>query len=285
MHCVGAIVPAGFREGLLMRIQGMVLLVSLFSAAAVAADTIELEGGDKLEVEIIEDGETTIVAEHPVLGRITIPKSALKPPAPEEPGLFGSSILRGWKRSLGVGLSGSSGNSSDASFNTSLKIGREAESYRGNFSTSYFYASKQGEQTTNQFFGDYQHDFLFSGSRFFLFGKGRYDYDAFQSWVNRISASAGAGYEFVNREKFELRGNLGVGFARIWGVEPRWKPEGVAAVALEWRIVEGQSFAADTTYYPNFDDLPEFRLISNANYNIGIGPIAGLSLKFGLKNE
>ncbi len=271
-----------------MRFHQIVVLIVLLSATGVAADTIELENGDRLEVTVIEERDETIIAEHMLFGRIEIPKSAVKPPPPPEsevPGIFGSDILRGWTRSLGAGVSGASGNSKDASFNTSLKIGRSAETFRGAFDAGYFFATKDGDKTTNQFNADYRHDFLFRDSKFFLFGTARYDYDQFQGWENRIAASGGVGYDFYKREKFELRGNLGAGFARTFGSERSWRPEGVAGVALVWRITEGQSFHLDTTYYPNFDDLPEFRLLSNANYSIGIGRIEGLNLKFGLKND
>ena len=40
-----------------------------------------------------------------------------------------------------------------------------------------------------------------------------------------------------------------------------------------------------TPEFPDFSDLPEFRLLANANYIVGITQLDGLSLKFGAKNE
>lgn len=261
-----------------------VALICGFAASA-GAEPIELENGDKFEGTIIEQRASSIVVDHPVLGRVEIPRTALKPVAPENPGLFGTDFLRGWKRNLGAGFSGASGNSQDASFNAGLNLNRSAETFRGAFDTSYFYSTKEGDASTNEYFANYKHDFLFKDSRFFLFGTGRYDYDQFQSWENRIAASAGAGYDFYKTETFDLRGTLGPGFSRTWGTENEWKPEAVLGLALAWRISESQSFEADSTYYPNLEDLPEFRLLSNAAYKIGLGEIAGLSLKLGVKDE
>ena len=261
-----------------------VVLMGLIAATA-GAEPIELANGDKFEATVVEESETSLVVDHPVLGRIEIPRSALKPPTPEQPGVFGTNFMRGWKRRIGAGFAGSSGNSQDASVNAGLQLSRSAESFRGAFDTSYFYATKQGVKSTNEYFANYKHDFLFGESRFFLFATGRYDYDEFQSWENRIAGSAGLGYEFVKSKSFDLRGNLGPGFARTWGVEREWKPEGVAGLLFVWRINGSQTLEGDTTYYPNFRRLPEFRLLSNASYSIGIGQIEGLSLKFGVKDE
>jgi len=268
-----------------------VLLLAAPLVTAVRAETVELTNGDRLEGELLEQTDDHIVIEHPVLGRVEVPRGAIAPPPPPEPpkppvpGLFGSPVLRGWKRNLAVGFSGSSGNSSDTSFNTALSLGREAENYRGSFESAYFFASKDGDRTTNEFYADYKHDFLFGESRFFLFATGRYDYDQFQSWENRVSASFGAGYDILRRSDFSLRGNIGGGLSRTWGTERKWKPEGVVGAIASWKISDGQTLSGDATYYPNFNDLPEFRLIANAAYTIAVGQIEGLGLKFGVKNE
>ena len=124
------------------------------------ADEFELSNGDKIEATLVGENEKFILVEHPQLGRIEIPRAALKPPKPPNPGLFGTHFLKGWSRHLGVGFSGSSGNSSDASFNASVAIATENEDYRGALNSSYFFASQNSEQTTNEFFLNYQHDFL-----------------------------------------------------------------------------------------------------------------------------
>lgn len=253
--------------------------------APVLADTIELENGDKIEVTIVEETEDTLVVEHPQLGRMIVPRSALKPPTPPHPGLFGTDFMLGWTRSLGLGFSGSSGNSKDSSINASFQFARDAETFRGRFDSGYFYSTQQNVKNKNEFFAGYAHDLLFGESRFFLFGRGRYQYDEFQTWEHRISASAGAGYDILRADDYSLSFELGAGVARTEGSENEWKPEGLAGLRGVWRPFEGHEAGFDITYYPNLANLPEFRLLSNAYYQIAISPIEGLSLRVGLKDE
>lgn len=260
-------------------------LASLCVASGAAAEKIELANGDTVDVTIVEETEDSLVVEHPQLGRITVPRSALKPPPPPIPGWFGTSFMEGWRKRLGAGFSGSSGNSSDAAVNGALTFGRETKGYRAAFDSAYFYASQQDVRNKNSFFANYKHDFLLGESGFFLFGQGRYQYDQFQPWLHRISGNAGAGYDFIRSKKFDFSGELGAGFARTEGTENLWKPEGLAGIKGAWRPFEGHELRFDTTYFPNFQDLPQFRLLSNVAYQIAIAPIDGLGLVFGLTNE
>ena len=259
------------------------LFVSL--ALPGVADEFELSNGDKIDATVISENEEMILVEHPQLGRIEIPRTALKPPAPPNPGLFGTEVLAGWNRNFGVGFSGSSGNSADASFNASLAMARATDAYRGAFTSSYFFASQNSQQTTNEFFMNYQHDFLFSESPYYVFVQGRYQYDAFQAWENRISGSGGLGYNLLTRKTFDLRGELGFGFSRSWGTEPGWRPEGVVGLTASWTPIPGQSVQADLTYYPDFDNFSQYRILANAAYAVAIAQLDGLSLKLGVKNE
>ena len=74
-------------------------LICLGAAAQAETITLELRNGDKLHGELIKDDSTdsTIVLDHPVLGRLSIPKTALVPPPQHKP----------WKLSLSGGVSGS----------------------------------------------------------------------------------------------------------------------------------------------------------------------------------
>lgn len=261
------------------------LLIGLFAMGVAEATEIELENGDKLDVTIIEETETEIVAEHPQLGRMRIPQNALKPPEQPTPGLLGSEFLSGWNRNLGAGISGATGNSKDASFNASLSLSRNANTYKGNFQSSFFFATNDGERTTNQVSADYQHDFLLSDSDYFVFAQGRYQYDEFQAWRHRVSGGSGLGYELINTKKWNFSVQAGAGAARSWGSEGEWRAEGVFGFKLNWALLHGHEFSTDATYYPDFTRSPDFRLLAHASYTIDISQIEGLSMKAGAKNE
>jgi len=268
-------------------LRALLFVVLLATTAATASETVEIvfENGDKLEVIIIEENHVEIIVNHPQLGRLVIPRNALKRAAKEKPGLFGTGFLQGWKRNLGAGISGSTGNSSDASVNASVSASRSTSSFKGNFQSSFFFATSDGERTTNDVFADYQHDFLLSDSAYFIFVQGRYQYDEFQAWRHRLSTSTGLGYDIANTKTWGLNVQLGFGTARTWGSEREWRAEGVLGFNFNWEPTQGHELTADTTYYPDFNHTPGFRLLSNAAYTMGITQIQGLSMKTGVKNE
>lgn len=272
-----------------------IAFVALLATPALA-DKITLENGDEIDVKIIEEGDDTIVVEHPQLGRMTVPRSALKKPEPPNPGLFGTNFMQGWTRNVGFGFGGASGNSNDASVNASLSFEREADTFRGRFNSTYFYASQNGVKNTNAFNMAYNHDFLLGESRFYIFVLGRYQFDEFQSWRNRISGSGGLGYDIIKHKKGELRGEVGAGVAYETGslpagpppdqvTAPVTRPQGQLGLIGSWRPLEGHEFRADVTYFPDFKNTPEFRLLANAAYQIAITGIDGLNLQLGLTNE
>lgn len=59
----------------------------------------------------------------------------------------------------------------------------------------------------------------------------------------------------------------------------------MVSLSYTWYVVEGQEFHIDTTYFPNFADLPRFRMNSNAHYKVDLGLLEGLGLKLGVRNE
>ncbi|MAI80129.1 MAG: hypothetical protein CL917_14370 [Deltaproteobacteria bacterium] len=269
-----------------MRLYQALFFLVLFSISIPAlAKEVELNNGDKIDVSVVEETDKTLVVDHPQLGRIVIPKKDIKPPAEPNPGIFGTSFMKGWSRNFGAGFSGSSGNSTDASFNAALAASRSAKDFRGNFTSAFFFASTEGTRNSNEFFANYKHEFLLGKSGFFIFLQGRYQYDQFQAWENRISSSTGLGYDIYETDKIFLTGEIGFGFSRTWGNERQWRPEGVVGMTFSWKPLKGHELQLNATYYPDFDDLPEFRLLANAAYIVGITQIEGLSLQVGTKNE
>ena len=281
-------------KGSVMRLFWFAVVCILIGSSAVWADEIQLENGDKMDVKILSEDDDKLVVEHPQLGEMTIPKSDLKKPDPPNPGLFGTKFMEGWARSVGFGFSGASGNSDDASVNGSLAFSNSTKSYRSNFQARYFYSSQQGVANTNSFTGTYNHDFLFGESPLYIFALARYQFDEYQVWRNRIGANAGVGYEFLRGVNYLVSTQLGFGVAYTTGsdddnngvIEQReTRPEGVVGLVGSWKPFKGHELSADITYYPDFADLPRFRLLANAAYQIALAPIDGLALKFGVQNE
>lgn len=263
------------------------IIVSLVAfSAQVGATEIELTTGEKISGMVVEETEQLTVVDHPTFGRLQIPAALIKVEV-EDPiaaGLFDSWILRGYTRKVSAGFSGSNGNSDDISFNAGLDLGRATDGYRSQFVAGYFYTETEDVKSRNEFFGNYQHDFLLP-KKTFIFVKARYDFDEFQAWKSRIAGSTGAGYDIIAKEMVSLRANAGFGVSRTFGSVRETSPEAIAGVLFTWQITDAQLFEADTVYNLDLNEAPDFRLLSNAAYTIGVGGIEGLSLKFGVKNE
>jgi len=263
-------------------------LLTLTIASAAWAEEIKLESGDVIIGEVVETTEDAVVVEHPLLGRITIPVSQIKPPEPPKPpnpGLFGTSFLEGWSRQVSAGLSGAAGNTSNFNVDVQAAVKRATDRHRQTWSAAFFYAAADDETTTNRFLTMYEHDLLFENSRWFLFGNTRYDYDEFKAWDHRIAVALGAGYDIFESDWLEIRGRTGVGYSQTLGGEDESRPEGVAGLEALWNITEHQNFALRATIYPDFSDIPEYRTTSGADWNIDLVDVQGLGLKIGVLHE
>ncbi len=256
------------------------------------ADTIELENGDKIEATIVEETDDALIIEHPVFGRTTIPKDSLKKEEPVNPGLFGSSFLRGWERSIEFGFNGSSGNSDSIGINAAMRLLGEGDTYRARFRAAYFFANQRAQdepdkrKTTNNAFTDYRHDFLiFGDAPFFLWGNARYDYDEFQDFEHRFAGQGGAGWDIYNNDTIIWLWTAGAGVNYQAGRVDDTIGEFVSGMDFRWNIMDGQSLRADTYYYADFQRWSDFRLLSSLLYEISLGWVDGLALNAGLKNE
>ena len=258
------------------------LLLGLASSGHAAE--VRLESGDVLVGEIVSESDQSIVLDHPLLGRITIPASEVEKPPPN-PAVFGGGFLEGWTRSLSAGMSGASGSSKNFAADAQLALERDNEDTRQVMLAAYFYASDDKLASSNRFLASYDHDLLLSDSRWFLFGQGRYDYDEFKAWDHRLAASLGAGYQLIQSDLFELRGRMGAGLSQTFGGEEELRPEGLAGIEGVWTVSENQNFTLASSFYPDLGNAPEFRTLSKLDWNIALADVKGLGLKIGFLHE
>lgn len=267
-----------------MKVAAMALAIWMGICGVSAAETVELTSGDKLEGAVLERNDDYIVMEHPVLGRIKIPTDDIKPPEEEKvkPGLFGTSFLRGWDRSVSAGFNGASGKSKDRTGNVDLNVGREVKRHRSDLVVRYYYSWSDGDESDNEFEARYVHDFLFPPSKYFPFTLVHYTWDKFQDWDHRTGGNVGIGYQILKDETFNIVGRVGGGAAQtLGGGEERTEISGLLALETKWIPMEKMTLTWKTAYAPNFNDLPNFRLESRAEWKIAIGFVEGLAFKLG----
>jgi putative salt-induced outer membrane protein YdiY len=211
------------------------------------------------------------------------------PPA----GLFGTSFLEGWTRSIGAGVAGSEGNSKTFDLNADLLGDAEDEVRRWKLRSAYYISSADGDENKNQAYFDLTRDFLFPGWPVFLFGQGRFDYDKFEAWDYRLAGALGVGYDLYDSDPFDLRARIGVGVSQTFGAEDpvfgtdtdEFRPEGLAGIEAVWRPRDGQTFSTAHTIYPDLAGFDAFRTLSTVDWIIEVSDWIPLALKLGLIYE
>lgn len=261
------------------------LCLGAFGTAA-SAETIHLANGDKLDGEVVERTADTVVIEHESLGRIEVPAENVIPERRDH-GILGSGILQGWKRSLQLGVNGAEGNSENFAGLVGLDLKLDDDARRWTIDGRYDYSSDSGDTSTNAGFLQTNHDWKLENRGWFPFVNARYDYDEFQDWDHRVSAHTGIGTTLIDGDgPLELHGRFGPGFSRTFGAEDdRWVPELLLGLDGTWTISERQRLTFYTKFFPDLDELGEYRNLSGAAWIIDVDPRHGLSLKIGFDNR
>ena len=231
-------------------------LVLLGSQAAVAEQvTLKLSNGDTLHGTLIpsESTDTTTVLQHPVLGRLSIPKTALMPEPKPRP----------WKLSLSGGVSGSN-TDNDLSAGGTLQIdssyteGADKVVFKGR--AQYEVSRDQGEssKTTDTNEGDGELRYIRSlNSRLNAYAAANFNYDTLNTTgTDLFVSSIGIGYDLIKNKKTRFTVSLGPSIQQIWGgsgcnADPICGQTFAASTAraeLEWKPSSAASLTLTNTY-------------------------------------
>jgi len=268
----------------------------LAAGAALAEDEVVLQSGETLKGRILEKTETEVVLDHPVLGKITIPagrvKSAVRegekppPPPPEEPR---------WKSKLEAGITGAEGNTDTLSATAGFVSDLELPRHLWHVESRYFYKESDGDTTESRFYALGRKDWRFEKEvKYTFFAEARYDRDQFQQWNQRATGAGGVTYRFIEQERLFVAFRVGGAFTKEWGLERTpsdpspdddVRPEGLIGVEMKWKIDDSKEFTAQSTYYPDISDTPEYRTLSSAGVSIRLDDKGTMSFRAGVEHE
>jgi putative salt-induced outer membrane protein YdiY len=257
----------------------------LLTGSMASADTFELSNGDKVTGEVLERTADRIVLEHPVFGRIVVPTSELKPAERVNPGLFGTGLMEGWKREFALGVNGSDGNTVNFNLRSTLDFDYEDERRRWEIGGVFVYKSEDSEATDQFGKASIRRDWLFPGSRWFVFGAGVWDYDDFKDWKHRVGVVSGPGYEILKRETTTLRSAVGLSFQRELKGEKDNLLGGYWGVDFNWDINSILRFRARNNLFPYFNESGEWRNVSSLALRVRLLEAPVLNLNLGIDNE
>jgi putative salt-induced outer membrane protein YdiY len=272
---------------------------------------VTLKTGEVLRGTFGGIADDKVVIDHPVLGRISIPRAELAgwtatvpgeaapapapatppadpakpatPPPPPAPQTFWD----GWTGSVELGLNGSEGNSSNLNFRAGFGAERKTEETETKFTFAYSYAKDDGEATESKGQAELRNDWILGkDSPWRVYALGRIEYDEFQAWDWRASAFAGIGYQFFKDEKTTFIGRFGAGASQEYGSEDnRIHPELNLGIDFEHKFTDTQKFTLTLDYYPDLLDLSEYRVVGKAAYEILLDKDNGMTLKVGVEDR
>ena len=191
-----------------------------------------------------------------------------------------------WTHEIDAGLNGSTGNSDSMNLHTGYSATYKDDEHGWKFITAYDKAKSDGVESRNQFFADLLKDWFWQDSPWFAFAQGRYDWDEFKDWDYRLSASGGAGYEFLKNDAWYVVGRFGLGGNRTYGdANEEFTPEAILGLDANWTISARESAAFKTTFYPSLEESGEYRNITTFDWKMTISDSGNLAMKIGLMNE
>ncbi|MDF1701653.1 MAG: DUF481 domain-containing protein [Planctomycetota bacterium] len=256
----------------------LVAMALTWAATSAHADSITLTNGDVLRGEVRDSGDFLVI-DHPVLGRLQIPRSDVEAfdmphgPAPAPgPATIRAPVTadcgcafeatpdpckRPWDFAFGAGLSNDAGNTIKTKLNLDLEIGyrwnrRNSLSWRG----TSFYEEANGEQTEGKYTSNlaYKRD-LSRRSRFVatqLLSR-----DDFADILLRTGWFLGYEYDFVKRKRTTFSGGLGAGAGteRRAGFPTLTTSALLAHLAYRHEFEQGDSFLATANAVPYLDEI------------------------------
>jgi len=274
-------------------------------ATPVNADDVHLVDGDLIRGTIVTQDDTKVVLEHPTLGRLEIARDRIESITPT-PTLAGEPAMgvevkaeddpapvappaeaKDWKFALNLSANGSWGNTDEQSLRVGFTGKRKRVDTRLSLDASYYGGITNGDTTDNSLTAGVLHDWLRPGKRVFFFGQGRYDFDQFESWDHRISAHAGPGYHFIEKDDLTVDLRVGGGTVREWGSETTaWRFEALFGVDVNWTISDRSGFEFTSQYLPVIDNwTDDYRVVSRVDFKFKLDPELNLSLVAGLRHE
>jgi hypothetical protein len=296
----------------------LAFIVAASAASTLSADEIRLVGGDVLKGTVVSETDTAVTIDHAALGRIEISRDRIAEvikttPAPTPAPAPAAVVVEGatpapapavpvavlpapvpppppapdgsWKFSLSLGFTGSETESqSNWDLRAAGSATRESEKDRTTIAAEYYFSSANSVNTDNNLLVTGLEEFLFKGSKWEAFIKGTYQYDEFQTWEQRAGLYAGPAYRLFEGEPFALKLRAGAG-ASYEFADSQWTPELLLGDDLVWKIDERSKLTQGLDFFPDLENLGEYRFIVRIDYEIALSPKGDLKGTAGVRDE
>lgn len=186
-----------------------------------------------------------------------------------------------WEGNFELGMNGTAGNTE--TFNVRVGANAKYKSATRNHTLQLLYLEKTANQvqTAQTALADGRIEWPWDGSPWNYFIHELTEYDEFKAFRVRVSVDTGLGYEFMQNDRTTLIGRGGVAASREFGgPDDKTQPELLLGVEFKHKFSDKHSINFKSDYYPAMQDFNDFRLNSQASWEMAVAPEWGLSLKF-----
>jgi putative salt-induced outer membrane protein YdiY len=221
-----------------------------------------------------ESGVATLLAPAEVIGPLEGPGTAWWRPND----WFSSTV---WDFGAEMGLNGSEGNAQSLSILASVNGKRETEGNVLEWDLKYGKSQASGVETQHYSLFNSRWDWKFT-PLWFLYNKDTVEYDEFKAFDLRLVLSGGLGRHLIKSDVTTLTARLGAGVSREFGgPDEEWVPEANIGGDYEHKISPRQKVKLTTDYYPAWENFEDYRMVTNAYWEILLSEETNLSLKLG----
>ncbi len=185
-----------------------------------------------------------------------------------------------WEGSVELGLSGTEGNTQTFNVRAGLTARHKTEFLRQTLQITSIQKSADSVTTANTALLDGRLEWPMPASRWNYYLHGLVEYDQFKAFTYRFSGDTGAGYEIIQNEVTTLLARGGLSTSReVGGPDNQFNPELVFGGEVKHKFGPLHALSAKVDYFPNVTAWGDFRINSQAAWEIALSKAWGLSLK------
>lgn len=186
-----------------------------------------------------------------------------------------------WDTGIELGLNGSSGTNESLSIRTGGYVKRVSRFSKLDLS-AYYNNTRSGRATTQSNAQlDLRNDWLLDdGSPWLLFSTSTLFYDEFQAFDMQVNGQLGFGYRVADDPIVSLIARCGAGASREFGgPDTAWIPESLLGFEYGRRLSTTQKLYSRLEYFPEWDQVGQYRLVAEAGWEIELVQPTNMSLK------
>lgn len=249
---------------------------------------VTLTSGETLKGQLVSMDPSTVVIDHPVLGRMTFQRSQVKevadanPPPPPDP----DSFFKGWSWTFEAGATGATGNTERFGGRIAFGGARESSTMATSLGASYLYGVDDGKKSQDRFELNIRNDWKVTDSRWRVYSRGVLEYDYFQEWDWRVTGVLGLGYELYKTDKTLFLPRFGLAVTREFGgSDNRWIPEANLGFDFTHKFNDAAKFFFTFDSYWSLLDFPDYRLVASTGLEFVLDASTGMIFKVGAEDR